>query len=400
MSKPTQTNSLIPFHAPSISDREQTYVLEALRNGKLSGDGNFTKRCHNWLAENLDAPNVLLTHSCTAALEMAALLCDLNPGDEVIMPSYTFVSTANAVALRRAIPVFVDIRPDTLNIDETLIEKAITSKTKAIFVVHYAGVAAEMDAILAIAKKHDLLVVEDAAQGLMATYKGRALGTLGDFGAISFHETKNIVSGEGGALISKEKNAALRAEIIREKGTNRSQFFRGQIDKYTWVDLGSSYLPSDLLAALLLAQLERAKDITHQRLAIWNFYLHELQDLNRRIEKLAPESRLQLPTIPKDCQHNGHIFYVLTDSLKTRTSLIDHLKSRNVQAPFHYVPLHSSPGGLRYGKVSGAMTVTNDISDRIVRLPLFADLNEQTEAMRVLKAIEEFYLPISGSKNR
>ncbi|MBN8541942.1 MAG: dTDP-4-amino-4,6-dideoxygalactose transaminase [Deltaproteobacteria bacterium] len=392
MSKPTLSpNSPIPFHSPSISDREQAYVLEALTKGKLSGDGAFTKRCHAWLAENLKAPRVLLTHSCTAALEMAALLCDLNPGDEVIMPSYTFVSTANAVALRHAVPVFVDIRMDTLNIDEKLIEQAITPKTKAIFVVHYAGVAAEMDAIIEIAAKHRLKVVEDAAQGLMSTYKGKALGTIGDFGAISFHETKNIVSGEGGALIVKSDAAGLRAEIIREKGTNRSQFFRGQIDKYTWVDLGSSYLPSDILAALLLAQLERAGEITERRLKIWSTYQKGMIEIGR---KLAPvpayePQPIQLPVVPEHCQHNGHIFYFLTKDLATRTALIEHLKAAQIQAPFHYVPLHSSPGGRRYGRVAGHMSVTDSVADRIIRLPLFAELEDPS---RVLAAIEDFFL--------
>lgn len=382
MSKPTKPNSpSIPFHAPSISDREREYVLEALENGKLSGDGPFTKRCHAWLAANLGVPNVLLTHSCTAALEMAALLCNLEPGDEVIVPSYTFVSTANAVALRRAVPVFIDIRRDTLNIDESLIEQAITPKTKAIFVVHYAGVAAELDTIVAIAQKHGLKVVEDAAQGLMASYKGRALGSIGDFGAISFHETKNIVSGEGGALVCKTAENALRAEIIREKGTNRSQFFRGQIDKYTWVDIGSSFLPSDLLAALLLAQLERAQDITTRRLKIWHSYRDGLQDLAKR-------QLIELSVVPSHCQHNGHIFHLLVDDLKTRTSLIEHLKARNIQAPFHYVPLHTSPGGRRYGRPHGHLPITESISDRIVRLPLYAEMNE---AGRVVEAIEDFF---------
>lgn len=401
MSKPTLSpnslspNSPIPFHAPSITEREQAYVLEALTNGKLSGDGAFTKRCHTWLSESLKAPHVLLTHSCTAALEMAALLCDLNPDDEVIMPSYTFVSTANAAALRHAVPVFVDIRMDTLNIDEKLIEQAITPKTKAIFVVHYAGVAAEMDAIMEIASRHKLKVVEDAAQGLMSSYKGKALGTIGDFGAISFHETKNIVSGEGGAFIAKSDAAALRAEITREKGTNRSQFFRGQIDKYTWVDLGSSYLPSDILAALLLAQLERAKEITEKRLYIWNAYQKGLQELSK---KLAPvpayePPHLQLPVVPEHCQHNGHIFYFLTKNLETRTALIEHLKSHQIQAPFHYVPLHSSPGGRRYARTAGHMSVTNNVADRIIRLPLFAELEDTS---RVLASIEDFYLGLKA----
>lgn len=366
MSKEPHAPEQIPFHRPAISELELSYITESLRSGRLAGDGPFTKRCHQWLAAELKSPHVLLTHSCTAALEMAALLCDLEPGDEVIMPSFTFVSTANAVALRRATPVFIEMRADTLNIDETKIEAAITPKTKAIFVVHYAGVAAEMDTILAIAKKHNLKVVEDAAQGLMASYKGKALGTMGDFGALSFHETKNIVSGEGGALISRESAPAARAEIIREKGTNRSQFFRGQVDKYTWVEVGSSYLPSDLLAALLLAQFERAKEITEQRLSIWNYYQEKFQALEAK--------DVRRPTVPKECQHNAHIYYLLTRNLDERTALITELKTQGIAAPFHYVPLHSSPGGKKFGRAHGDLRQTSDLSDRLVRLPLFSDL--------------------------
>lgn len=385
MSKPTN----IPFHSPSISDKERDYLLECLTTRKLSGDGGFTKRCHDWLKTQLKTPHALLTHSCTAALEMAALLSDLEPGDEVIMPSFTFVSTANAVALRRAIPVFVDIREDTLNIDETKIEAAITPKTKAICPVHYAGVAAEMDTILKIARRHQLLVIEDAAQGLMATYKGKALGTIGDFGALSFHETKNIVSGEGGALLVRDDKLALRAEILREKGTNRSQFFRGQIDKYTWVDVGSSYLPSDLLSALLLAQLERAHEITQKRLAIWKTYQSGLQEY-------ADKGVVRLPTIPPDCQHNAHIFYLLLPDLESRTSLIEALKSEGIQAPFHYVPLHSSPAGIKHARVGGraqasssasnsALPITDAVADRILRLPLFAELESSDRVLEVTK---------------
>ncbi len=393
MSKPTN----IPFHSPSISDKERDYLLECLATRKLSGDGGFTKRCHDWLKANLETPHALLTHSCTAALEMAALLADLKPGDEVIMPSYTFVSTANAVALRQAVPVFIDVREDTLNIDETEIEAAITPKTKAICAVHYAGVAAEMDTILKIARKHNLLVIEDAAQGLMASYKGRALGTIGDFGAISFHETKNIVSGEGGALLIQDDKLALRAEIIREKGTNRSQFFRGQIDKYTWVDIGSSYLPSDLLSALLLAQLERAREITDKRLAIWDHYRKGLQEF-------ADTKLIRLQTIPTECRHNAHIFYLLLPDLDTRSALIEGLKAEGIQAPFHYVPLHSSPGGKKFGRVSprvgagsnlgvgGSLPVTDAVSDRLVRLPLFAEL-EHSE--RVLDIARRFLKTLS-----
>ncbi len=366
----------IPFHRPTISNLEREYLLESLQSGRISGDGPFTKRCTAWLQAELQVANVVLTHSCTAALEMAALLCDLGPGDEVIMPSYTFVSTANAVALRGATPVFIEIRADTLNVDESKIEAAITPKTKAISVVHYAGVAAEMDTILAIAKRHGLRVIEDAAQGLMATYKGRALGTLGDFGALSFHETKNVVSGEGGALISRDTEPAARAEIIREKGTNRSQFFRGQVDKYTWVDLGSSYLPSDILAALLLAQLERSKEITLSRMAIWNFYQAEFAALDSK--------DIRRPTIPKECGHNAHIYQLITRSLDERTKLIEFLKSRGIQAPFHYVPLHTSPGGRRFGRTHGDLKQTVDISERLVRLPLFSNLDSKeivTEAV-------------------
>lgn len=385
MSKATE-NSPIPFHTPALSDLEKTYVLEALSSGRLSGDGPFTKRCHDWLKNHLKVDHALLTHSCTAALEMAALLCDLEPGDEVIMPSFTFVSTANAVALRRAIPVFIEIRSDTLNIDEKKIEDAITEKTKAIAVVHYAGVSAEMDTILAIAKKHGLKVIEDAAQGLMSNYKGRALGTMGDFGALSFHETKNIVSGEGGALITRDPALALRAEIVREKGTNRSQFFRGQVDKYTWNDVGSSYLPSDLLAALLLAQFERAREITNQRLKIWNEYQSAFEPLERK--------GVRRPTIPSECEHNAHIYYLVTRSLAERTALITHLKSRGISAPFHYVPLHSSPGGKKLGRTHGDLSHTTQLSDSLVRLPLFATL---TSHETVIDAVQGFYRQDSKS---
>ncbi len=370
----------IPFHTPAVSDLEKSYVLESLTSGKLAGDGPFTKRCHAWLRSQLAAPNVLLAHSCTAALEMASLLCDLKPGDEVIMPSFTFVSTANAVALRGAVPVFIEVRADTLNIDEDKIEAAITTKTKAISVVHYAGVAAEMDTILSIAKKYGLKVIEDAAQGLMASYKGRALGTIGDFGALSFHETKNVVSGEGGALIIRDSEAASRAEIVREKGTNRSQFFRGQVDKYTWVDVGSSYLPSDLLAALLLAQLERAKALTTQRMAIWNYYQSTFKSLDAK--------DIRRPTIPKDCEHNAHIFYLITRSLDERTELISVLNKNGIQAPFHYVPLHSSPAGKRLGRAHGDLSQTVDLSERLVRLPLFSTLMSQE---KVAAIVLDFY---------
>ncbi len=368
----------IPFTSPSVSDLEKRYLLEALESHHLSGDGAFTKRCHLWLKDHLKTPHALLTHSCTAALEMAALLLSLQPGDEVIMPSFTFVSTANAVALRGAVPVFVDVRPDTLNIDEDKIAAAITPKTKTIFVVHYAGVSAEMDTIKGIAGS--IPIVEDAAQALLSKYKGQPLGSIGDIGCISFHETKNIVSGEGGALLTRNEKFGQRAEILREKGTNRSQFFRGQVDKYTWVDLGSSYLPSDILAALLLAQLERAQAITTARLEIWQSYFDALKQL--------ATIGVTLPTIPPECEHNAHIFYLLTRSLEERTELTTYLKEVGIQAPFHYVPLHSSPGGKRFGRAVDAMTVTNDISDRLIRLPLFADL---TSHERVINRVLEFY---------
>lgn len=368
----------VAFSSPSVTDLEKRYILESLDSRHLAGDGPFTKRCHAWLKDQLKVPHALLTHSCTAALEMAALLLDLQPGDEVIMPSYTFVSTANAVALRGAVPVFVDIRPDTLNIDESLIPYALTSKTKAIFVVHYAGVAAEMDTIQS--RSDGIPIVEDAAQGLYSKYRGRPLGTIGEVGCLSFHETKNVVSGEGGALLTRSPKLASRAEIIREKGTNRSQFFRGQVDKYTWVDLGSSYLPSDLLAALLLAQLERTAEITAQRLELWERYNSELWSL----ESLG----VHRPTIPPECEHNAHIFYLITRSLEERTALAIHLKDAGIQAPFHYVPLHSSPAAKRFSRYVGEMKATNEMSDRLIRLPLYAGLSEQD---RIIERVLEFY---------
>jgi dTDP-4-amino-4,6-dideoxygalactose transaminase len=360
----------IPFNRPPLNGREIEYLQEALSHGHISGDGGFTKRCHQWLSRELGAHSALLTHSCTAALEMSAILANLGPGDEVIMPSFTFVSTANAVALRGATPVFVDIRADTLNIDETKIEEAITAKTKAIFVVHYAGVGAEMDTINEIGKRRRIIVLEDAAQGVMASYKGRPLGTIGALGSLSFHETKNVVSGEGGALLINDPLLKERAEIIREKGTNRSQFFRGQVDKYTWVDVGSSYLPSELIAAILLAQLERAADITRERLALWNLY-HEA------FLALEQAGRILRPVVPAHCQSNGHIYYLITRSLTERTKLIEYLKSNGISAVFHYVPLHSAPAGRRYARTHGELTVTSDLSDRLVRLPLWVGMERQ-----------------------
>ncbi|MBL0934415.1 MAG: dTDP-4-amino-4,6-dideoxygalactose transaminase [Rhizobiaceae bacterium] len=358
----------IPLGWPAMTGREIAYIGEALAAGRLSGDGPFTRRCHEWLERRLAAPRVLLTHSCTAALEMAALLLDLEPGDEVIMPSFTFVSTANAFVLRGAVPVFVDIRPDTLNLDETLVEAAITPRTRAIVPVHYAGIACDMDEILRVARRHDLKVVEDAAQGLGASYKGRPLGSIGDFGAFSFHETKNIVSGEGGALaVNGDRETALRAEIIREKGTDRSRFLRGEVDKYTWQDVGSSYLPSELVAAFLFAQLEQADDINGRRLGAWQHYHDALEDAEI-------EGALRRPVVPEDCSHNGHIYYVLVNDAADRARILEAFRRRGVQAAHHYVPLHSAPAGLRYGRMSGGLAATDDLSARLLRLPLASDI--------------------------
>lgn len=351
-----------------MTGRELWYIAQAHNNGHLAGDGMFTKKCHEWLQERTGAPKALLTHSCTAALEMAAILADIQPGDEVIMPSYTFVSTANAFVLRGGVPVFVDIRLDTLNIDETLIEAAITPKTKAIVPVHYAGVACEMDVIMEIAQRHGLLVIEDAAQGIMSTYKGRPLGSIGHLGTYSFHETKNIISGEGGALLINDERFAGRAEIIREKGTNRSQFFRGQVDKYTWVDIGSSYLPGEVIAAFLRAQMEEADSITTRRLEIWHIYHNALEVLER-------DGRLRRPMIPGNCQHNAHMYYLLLRNLKDRTYFITHMKQQGVNCVFHYVPLHSSPFGQKFGRVHKKLKVTEDLSHRLVRLPVWVGLD-------------------------
>lgn len=361
---------MIPFNRPYMTGGEMQNIAEAHANGHLSGDGPFTKWCHAWLEERTGASKALLTHSCTAALEMAALLLDLQPGDEVIMPSFTFVSTANAFVLRGAVPVFVDVRHDTFNIDERLIEQAITERTRAICVVHYAGVSCEMDVILDIAIRYDLKVVEDAAQGVCSTYKGRPLGTIGDIGALSFHETKNIISGEGGALLLRDTTHADRAEIIREKGTNRSRFFRGQVDKYTWVDYGSSYLPSEIVAAFLAAQIREADRITSQRLNIWNSY-------NVWAEPLEKQGLVRRPVVPADCEHNAHMYYLLLPSLEIRTEFIARMKDQGIGCVFHYIPLHSSPVGQKYCRVHGPMAVTNDVSDRLVRLPLWIGISEQ-----------------------
>jgi len=360
---------MIPFNKPFMTGRELGYIAQAHANGHLSGDGPFTKRCHAWLEKQTGAKKALLTHSCTAALEMAALMLDLQPGDEVIMPSFTFVSTANAFVLRGAVPVFVDIREDTLNLDERLIEAAITARTKAICVVHYAGVGCEMDAIMAVANKHGLKVVEDAAQAIMSTYRGRPLGTIGEFGALSFHETKNIISGEGGALLCRDQADVERAEILREKGTNRSRFFRGQVDKYTWMDIGSSFLPGEITAAFLAAQTEDAEAITARRMAIWNRY-HAWAEAHERA------GRIRRPVVPDHCVHNAHMYYMLLPTLDQRTEFLAQIKANGVGVVFHYIPLHSSPAGQRYCRSSGNLPVTTDVSDRLVRLPLWIGVEE------------------------
>lgn len=371
----------IPFNKPYMTGKELWYIAQAHNQGWLAGDGSFTKKCSEWLATYTSTRKSLLTHSCTAALEMAAMLADIEPGDEVIMPSYTFVSTANAFVLRGAVPVFVDIRNDTLNIDENKIEGAITEKTKAIVPVHYAGVACEMDKIVDIAKRHNLLVIEDAAQGLMARYKGVPLGAIGDLGTYSFHETKNVISGEGGALILNRQDLLERAEIIREKGTNRSQFFRGQIDKYTWVDVGSSYLPSEVISAFLWAQLQEAQEITNVRLSVWNAY-HAL------LEPLERQGLLRRPIIPSHCSHNAHMYYVLLPDLATRSRVITKLKECGVNAVFHYVPLHSSPAGIRLGRVASEMGNTNDLSERLLRLPLWVGVDVNRVASALIDAVK------------
>jgi dTDP-4-amino-4,6-dideoxygalactose transaminase len=360
----------IPFNRPYLTGRELSYIAEAHLNGQLAGDGEFTKRCQRWLEELGGSKKALLTHSCTAALEMAAILCDLRPGDEVIMPSYTFVSTANAFVLRGATPVFVDIRIDTLNIDETKIEAAITPRTKAIVPVHYAGVSCEMDTIMGIAKRYGLYVIEDAAQACMATYKGKQLGTIGDLGCLSFHETKNIISGEGGALLVNREDMVERAEIIREKGTNRSRFLRGEVDKYTWSDIGSSFLPGEVIAAFLWAQMEAAEIITKKRIDHWKNY-----------ESMLASSQYfsKGPTIPNDCSHNGHIYYVINDSEFSRDYLLDQLKKSGIHALFHYIPLHSSPYGIRNGKIPFSMHNTDYISNNIIRLPLWIEMKKEQQ---------------------
>jgi dTDP-4-amino-4,6-dideoxygalactose transaminase len=370
----------IPFNQPYMTGKELYYIAQAKFGNALAGDGPYTRRCHAWIEERTGCAKALLTHSCTAALEMSALLLDIQPGDEVIMPSYTFVSTANAFVLRGGVPVFVDIREDTLNLDERLIEAAITPRTRAIVPVHYAGVGCEMDAIMDIARRHDLKVVEDAAQGVMARYKGRALGSLGDLGSYSFHETKNVISGEGGALLVNDPALALRAEIIREKGTDRSCFFRGEVDKYTWQEAGSSFLPGELVAAFLWAQFEEADSITRKRLDLWQHY-HE------GLAGLEAAGLLRRPIIPAECEHNAHMYYVLLAPAIERQQVIDRLKADGIFPVFHYVPLHDSPGGRRYGKVAGAMMHTEDLSARLLRLPLWVPMQMQ-DIERVVDALK------------
>lgn len=379
----------IPFNRPYITGREVDYIKQAEAGAMLSGDGPFTKRCHKWLEQHAGVPAALLPHSCTAALEMGALLTDIQPGDEVIMPSYTFVSTANAFVLRGGVPVFVDIREDTLNLDERLIEAAITPRTKAIVPVHYAGVACEMDTIMSIARRHGLKVVEDAAQGVMSTYKGRPLGSIGDLGAYSFHETKNVISGEGGALLVNDPTLTLRAEIIREKGTDRSRYFRGEVDKYTWQEVGSSFLPGELIAAFLWAQLEEAQRITEQRLALWEYY-------HQALEPWEARGLLRRPVVPDDCQHNAHMYYVLLVPEIDRQSLLNALKDRAINAVFHYVPLHSSPAGQRYGRVHGSMKVTDRQSEQLLRLPLWLGLTSEKQDWIVRSLVESAEAQLTG----
>lgn len=374
---------MINFNIPPFVGTELTYVQQAIDAHKICGDGQFTKKCNQWLEERFHAQKALLTTSGTTALDMAALLCDLKPGDEVILPSFTFSSTATAFVLAGAKLVFVDIRPDTMNIDETKIEAAITEKTRVIVPVHYAGVACEMDTIMEIAKRHNLMVVEDAAQAVMSTYKGKALGTIGDFGCYSFHETKNYSMGEGGALVINNPAYNERAEILREKGTNRSKFFRGQVDKYTWVDFGDSYLPSDMNAAYLWAQLQVADEINHDRLRTWNAYY-------QAFAPLAETGKVELPTIPDGCVHNAHMFYLKCRDLEERTRLISYMKSNEIQCVFHYIPLHSAPAGLKFGRFSGKDEFTTKESERLVRLPMYYGLNDELRG-KVIRNVKEFY---------
>jgi dTDP-4-amino-4,6-dideoxygalactose transaminase len=379
----TRREDFIPFNLPSTVGREIDYIVEAVAGGQLAGDGPFTARCQRWLEEWCGAYRVLLTHSCTAALEMAAMLCGAGEGDEVIMPSFTFVSTANAFVLRGARPVFVDIRPDTLNIDAELIEEAITPRTRAIVPVHYAGVGCDMEAIAGIGERHRLRIIEDAAQALGATWRGQSLGTIGDMGCWSFHETKNFISGEGGALVIRDPLLVERAEIIRQKGTDRTKFFRGEVDKYTWIDIGSSYVPSELTAAYLFAQLEKAEEILARRQAIFRRYREELAPL----EALGV---VRLPVVPADCEPNGHLFYVITESEAVRDEVLGYLAASGVNAVFHYVPLHDSPAGRRFGRSSGTLTNTESISGRLLRLPCYVGLQD-AQQQRVIELLLRFF---------
>ncbi len=374
---------MISFNVPPCIGKEMPYIEEAIKLHKICGDGKFTKKCSKWIEETTGTAKALLTTSCTHATEMAAILLDIKPGDEVIMPSYTFVSTADAFVLRGAKVVFVDIRPDTMNIDETLIEAAITDKTRAIVPVHYAGVSCEMDTIMDIARRHNLYVIEDAAQGVSSTYKGKALGTIGDYGCFSFHETKNYSMGEGGALLIRDAENILKAEIIREKGTNRSQFFRGEIDKYTWMEAGSSYLPSELNAAYLWAQLENVDEIYQNRMDTWALYYEMLTPL-------AEEGKIELPVVPEDCVHNAHMFYIKVKDLNERTELIGYLKQHEILAVFHYVPLHSAPAGKKYGIFHGEDKYTTRESERLLRLPMYYGI-EKEKVEKVVQTIYEFY---------
>lgn len=374
---------MINFNVPPFTGKEMDYMKDAVTNEKICGDGAYTKKCNAWIEKKTKTGKCLLTTSCTHALELAALLAEIKPGDEVIMPAFTFVSTADAFVLRGAKVVFVDIRPDTMNIDETKIEAAITEKTKAIAPVHYAGVACEMDTIMEIAKKHNLFVVEDAAQGLMSTYKGKALGTIGDFGTFSFHETKNYSMGEGGALLIRDEEHLELAEIMREKGTNRSKFFRGQIDKYTWVEFGSSYLPSDLNAAYLWAQLELAEEINEDRLASWNRY-------NEGLASLADKGCIELPFIPEECVHNAHMFYIKTKDMEERSKLIKFLKENEILSVFHYIPLHTAPAGIKYGRFHGQDQYTTKESERLLRLPMYYGLKPE-QVDYIISKVKEFY---------
>ena len=379
-SAPVAALQPIPFNRPYMVGTELDHVREAHRRLQLAGDGHFTSLCSEWLERRTGCRTALLTHSCTAALEMAAILADIGPGDEIVMPSYTFVSTANAFVLRGGLPVFVDIRADTLNIDETKLEAAITPRTRAIVVVHYAGVACEMDTVMAIAERHRLLVIEDAAQGAMASYRGRALGSIGQMGTLSFHETKNIMSGEGGALLVNDPALARRARLIRDKGTNRTDFLEGKVDKYTWVDIGSSYLPGEMTAAFLWGQMQAADEITSRRLALWDVY-------HRAFQGLEASGHLRRPTVPEPCMANAHMYYILLPDRTARPGFIDQLARRGINAVSHYVPLHSSPGGMRFSRTAAELPLTTDLADRLVRLPLWIGLDDQQQ--RVIEAVHE-----------